>query len=138
MISATSRLRRLFMRSAVRRGADRRHPSGAGATTRMTLAVSIVGVAEAVADTAHREQVLRVLRVGFEFLAKVPYVDVDGAGVSIGRIAPDVLEERLTREHPPGSRRESGEDLELHVGELDRLVIQRHRAPLRVDLEVSG
>src|SRR5262249_59817382 len=119
----------------MRGGADRRHPSGAGAT-RMTVVSSIaVRVAEAVADATNGEQVVGRLGVGREVLAKVPDVDVHRAGVAVGGVAPDVLEQHLPGEDPSRRGGEGGEDLELDVGELDLLPAQQRRAALEVDLE---
>src|SRR6476659_3521772 len=48
-------------------------------------------VAEAIADAAHREQVLGGARVPLELLPKVANVDVDGARVPVGGVSPDLL-----------------------------------------------
>src|SRR5688500_19753835 len=46
----------------------------------------------------------------------------------ISRVAPDVLQQRLAAVDVPRLGRERGEDLELDVGELDRLAAHRHRS----------
>ena len=61
---------------------------------------SAVAVAEAVADAAHREEVLRLLGVELELLAQVADVDVDRARVAEGGVAPDARQQHLAREHP--------------------------------------
>src|SRR5215216_4927122 len=91
--------------------------------------------AEAVADAAHREQVLRGARIALQLLAEVTNVDVDGAGIPVGRVAPDLLQQHLARLHPPGRAREGGQDLELDIGQLHPLAPGRHHAPLEVDLQ---
>src|SRR6478609_9506293 len=58
-------------------------------------------VAEPVADSAHGEDVLRLLGVALELLAQVPDVDVDRAGVAERGVAPHALEQHVAREHTP-------------------------------------
>src|SRR5688500_7065068 len=55
----------------------------------------------------------------------------------ISRVAPDVLQQRLAAVDVPRLGRERGEDLELDVGELDRLAAHRHRAALEVDAQIA-
>ncbi len=57
---------------------------------------------EAVADAAHGEEELGLLRVALDLLAQVADVDVDGARVAVLGVAPDVLEQRLAGEHAAG------------------------------------
>src|SRR3954452_11694538 len=78
------------------------------------IRIRLLLVAEAVADAAHREDVLRLLGVRLELLAQVADVDVDGARVAIGRVAPYAREEHVAREHAPRPGGERAEDLELH------------------------
>src|SRR5262245_32878662 len=123
MIRMTSRLRRVLRRSRAGVTCDRRY----------SIAVC---VAEAVADAAHGEQVLRVLRVGLELLAQVPDVDIDGAGVAVCRVAPDVFEQHFPGEHAARGARKGRQDLELDIGELHGLSAQLHGPALEVDLEL--
>src|ERR687898_2528620 len=97
-----------------------------------------IRVPEAIADPAHREQVLGLLGIALELLAKVPDVDVDRARIPVGGVAPDVLQQALAAEHPPGGAREHRQDLELDVGEADRLPAKLGGAPVEVDLEFAG
>src|SRR4051812_18246100 len=99
---------------------------------------SLVLVAEAVADAAHREQILRGSGVALELFAQVTNVNVDRARVAVRRVAPDLLQEHLARLHAPRRAGESGQDLELDVGELHALSPRRHYPPLEVDLQVAG
>src|SRR3954451_20418508 len=70
-------------------------------------------VAEAIAHAAHREDVVGLLGVRLELLAQMADVDVDGARVAIGRVAPHPGEQHVAGVHPPRARRERAEDLEL-------------------------
>src|SRR4051812_3773565 len=88
-------------------------------------------VAEAVSDAAHREQVLRLLRIGLDLLPQMADVDVDGARVAVGGVAPDAREQHVAGEHPAGRARQRGEDLELHVGGRDDLAVARDGALAR-------
>src|SRR6201989_1435361 len=76
---------------------------------------SALRVAEPVADPAHGEQVLRVLRVALELLAQVADVDVDRARVAVGAVAPDAREQHVARPHAAGAGGEREQDLELDV-----------------------
>src|SRR4051794_27330029 len=87
---------------------------------------SPVLVAEAVSDAAHREQVLRLLRIRLDLLPQVADVHVDGARVAVGGIAPDAREQHVAGEDAPGGARQRGEDLELDVGGGDDLAVARH------------
>src|SRR5688500_9297597 len=89
---------------------------------RATRAPSVFGVAEAVPDAAHGEQVLGVLGVLLDLLAQVADVDVDRPRVAEGRVAPDPGQQHLAREDPAGVAGERLEDLELDVRRLDVLV----------------
>src|SRR6202022_4484549 len=82
---------------------------------------SASGVAEAVADAPHREQVLGLLGVALELLAQVTDVDVDRARVAERGVAPDLGEQHVARVDAAGVPRDGGEDLELHERRLDPL-----------------
>src|SRR3954453_2123644 len=86
-------------------------------------------VAEAVADSAHGEEVLRLLGVELELLAQVADVDVDRPRVAVCAVAPDAGEEHVARPDAAGVRRERREDLELHVRRRDLGAAYAH-APL--------
>ena len=73
-----------------------------------------------------------------ELLAQMADVDVDGAGVAVLGVAPDVLEQRLAAQHPAGGAGEGAEDLELDVGELRLLAAQGHHAAAEVDRQVAA
>src|SRR3954453_13098184 len=81
-------------------------------------------VAEAVAHSPHREDVLGLLGVALELLAQVPDVHVDGARVAIGRVSPDPGQQLVATEHPAGVPGEGAEDLELHEGQAHLLAPQ--------------
>src|SRR6185295_17977284 len=103
---------------------DRRGRSAASRDRRGRCASLLVRVTEAVPNAAHGEDVLRLLRVGLELLAQVADVDVYGARISVGRVAPHAREQHVARVDPPGIGRERGEDLELDVGRRDRLPVE--------------
>src|SRR4051795_11427236 len=73
----------------------------------------LVLVAEAIADAAHREDVLGLLGVDLELLAQVADVDVDRARVAVGRVPPHAREQHVAREHTARAGGERAEDLEL-------------------------
>src|SRR3954453_7337066 len=84
---------------------------------RRTGSLGGVGVAEAVADAAHGEDVLGRLRVGLELLAQVTDVDVDGTRVAVGGVTPHPAEEHVAGEDAARRAGERPEDLELDEGE---------------------
>src|SRR5579884_1699297 len=96
-----------------------------------------VRVAEAVADAAHRQQVLRVLWVPFELLAQMPDVDVDRAGVAVRRVAPDTGQEHVPGEDSARCSRQRRQDLELDVGQLCLGAADPDRAFAKVDPQVA-
>src|SRR5919199_991645 len=96
----------------------------------------VLDVAEAVADSAHGEEVLRLLGVALELLAQVTDVDVDRPRVAVGAVAPDAGEEHVARPHAARVRREGGEDLELDVGRLDVLAAHADAALGEVDAQL--
>src|SRR4051794_13292465 len=71
-----------------------------------------VHVAEAVADAAHRDEVLRLLGVALELLAQVADVDVHRPRVAVGGVAPDAGEQHVAGEDATGAAGEGREDLE--------------------------
>src|SRR4051812_22844492 len=95
-------------------------------------------IAEAIADATHREEVLRGARIPLELLPQMPDVDVDGARVPVRGVAPDVLQEDLPCQDATRGARERGEDLELHVGQPDRLIPHRDETPLEVDRHLAA
>src|SRR5688500_3936963 len=109
--SRASLLRTLFT------ARTRRHRTRSGGCRRIYSRL----VSEPVSDLLNGQQVLRLLRVRLELLAKVADVHVDGARIAICRVPPDVLEQHLAAHHPPRPGGERGEQLELDVGQADRL-----------------
>ena len=98
------------------------------------------GVAEAVADAAHGEQVLGVLGVALDLFAQVADVDIDRARVAVGGVTPDAGQEHVAREYPARGAGQRREDLELDVGQLGVLAADAHRSlgevdPQRPDLQ---
>ena len=105
-------------------GAERRSPTAVTVIRLPKLAepeARRILLLEAVADAAHGEEELGLLRVALELLPQVADVDVDGARVAVLGVAPDVLEQGLAGEHPAGRAGERAEDLELDVGDADLL-----------------
>src|SRR4051795_10183924 len=90
------------------------------------IRIRLLLVAEAVADAAHGEDVVRLLGVRLELLAQVADVDVDRARVAEGRVPPYAREQHVAREHATGTLGERVQDLELDVCTGDRLAVARH------------
>ena len=88
-------------------------------------------VAEAVADAAHGEEVLGVLRVALELLAQVADVHVDRARVAVGAVAPDAREQHVARQHAARAGGQREQDLELDEGGL-------HRSPRTSTARLAG
>src|SRR4051794_7556662 len=76
-------------------------------------------VPEVVADPAHGEDQLGLLRVLLDLLAQVADVNVDRARIAVGGVAPQALEQHRAAEHAARGARQDREDLELDIGELD-------------------
>src|SRR5205823_13955043 len=73
-------------------------------------------VSEAVADAANGDDQPRLVRIALELLAQVPDVHVDRAGLAVGGVAPELLEQHLTAEHAARSLGDRPQDLELALG----------------------
>src|SRR5436190_19853536 len=86
-----------------------------------------------VADPPHRHDRRRLA----ELAPELADVDVDGAGVARERVAPDALEQLVTREHEPAVVEQLPEEVELLRRELDLLVADVHLSPAGVDDEVA-
>src|SRR3954454_12890511 len=94
-------------------------------------------VSEVVPHAAHGEEELRILRIALHLLAQMADVDVDRAWVAEGRVAPQAVEQHRAAEHPARVAGEDREDLELHVGEADRLFANLDGALGEVDAQVA-
>src|SRR5215207_701682 len=95
-------------------------------------------VAEAVPHAAYGEDVFRRLRVALELLSQVADVDVDGAGIAIGGVAPHARQQLVAAEHAAGIARERAEDLELYEREPGLLSSDLDGAPREIDHEAAG
>src|SRR5262249_7894107 len=62
-------------------------------------------------------------------------VDVDRARIAVARVAPELLEQHVPAEHLSRPRHNRAEDLELDVGELDRLTVDLDRPASKTDYE---
>src|SRR5204862_5590000 len=76
------------------------------------------GLAEPVADAAHRRDEVRLLLA--ELGAQASDVDVNGARTAVVVVAPHSAEERLAREDLAGMGGEELQQLVLHVREVER------------------
>src|SRR5436190_3126789 len=92
-----------------------------------------LGVAEAIPDASHGEQVLGVLGVALDLLAQVTDVNVDRARVAVGGIAPDPGQQHVPGEHATGRAGEGGEDLELDERQLRLVAAYADRALREID-----
>ena len=86
---------------------------------------------------AHGEEELRILWIALDLLAQVSDVDVDGARVAIGGVAPEAVEDHRAAEYAARVAGEDREDLELHVGEPHRLAPDLDGALGEVDAQVA-
>ncbi|MPM34156.1 hypothetical protein SDC9_80738 [bioreactor metagenome] len=86
---------------------------------------------QAVADVADGADDALVL--GAQLGPQPPDVDVDRTGTAEVVVAPDVGEELLAAEHPPGVLQQVLQQLELGVGEIQRLAVDRRRVAGVVD-----
>src|SRR5207244_2037785 len=94
-------------------------------------------LSEPVAGAAHGQDQLRLARVYFELLAKVPDVDVDRSWLAVGRIAPDRLEERPAAEDLARLGHERPEQLELDIGEIESAAVHLGLAALDIERHTS-
>src|SRR2546423_13862926 len=92
-----------------------------------------LGVAEAIPDASHGEQVLGVLGVALDLLAQVADVDVDRARIAVGGIAPDPCQQHVPGEHAAGRAGERREDLELDERQLRLLPAHADRTLREID-----
>ena len=96
-------------------------------------------IAEAVADAAHGEDELGLARIALELLAQVAHVDVDRPRLAVVGAAPERLQQHLAAcRRGPGWAASVAQELELHVGELDRLAVALHGPPGEIDAQSVG
>ena len=74
---------------------------------------------------------------GLELAAQVADEDVDDVRLHVGRVAPDLGEQLVAREHLPGMARERLQQLELAPGQLQVAAAARRDVAARVDDEVA-
>src|SRR5262249_43604612 len=91
---------------------------------------------EAVSGAAHRDEVARAIRVALELGAQLGHEVVDGAPRA-GADSPDLAQEPLARVDLARIAHEVAEQLELEVGELDRLALAGDDAGGQVDDDVA-
>src|SRR5438270_9213246 len=73
----------------------------------------------------------------FEFLTQCSDMDIDGAPIAEIGIAPDHVQQRLTRKHPIRSRSQRDQKIKLLDGQSDGLLIDRDAPRRNVDKQVS-
>jgi len=118
-----------------RRRGPRRRPDPAPAA-RLILLGRVAGRFEGVAGRADGPDQI-VLALAVERLAEPPDVDVDGALVDIGIVAPHRVDELVAREHPPGMLHQEPEEAELGRAERDRAAAARHLELGEIHLDVA-
>src|SRR4028118_2255168 len=91
-------------------------------------------LAENISDTTRGVDKLGVAGVAFYLLAQVADVDVHGTLVA-ELVAPDPPEQRASREHPAGARRQGHQELELRVRKIHLAAVHRHPAAWQVDVQ---
>jgi hypothetical protein len=74
---------------------------------------------------------------GLEAVAEAGDVDVDGAGVAVEALAPDVVEEVVAGEDDAGVGGEGGEEVELFGAEGDLCTGDEEAAGVEVEVEVA-
>ena len=88
---------------------------------------------KAIANARLGQDILRALRVGFEFLAQLAHVDAQVLGViCIGR-PPHVGEDALVGKHPSVIGGQVGQQLEFGAGQLDFFIVARDDVPGQVN-----
>src|SRR5438874_7584368 len=90
---------------------------------------------EAVADTRNRVDVMGLLGVALDLLAQPVDMSVDGAGLDLDLVAPDLAKQLATADHLASLRCEQGEEVELGQGEGDFLAVAPHLTAVHVDDE---
>src|SRR5207249_3427122 len=101
--------------------------------------VAVVGAAlcgdELVADAAHRQQALRVARVGLELPAEIRDVHVDRPAVADELALPEMPDELVSSEVAAGLGGEQCDEPELGSRELHRLAVDSRGMACDVELE---
>src|SRR5262245_9423863 len=81
---------------------------------------------ELVAEPVHREDELRVPGIRFDLLTQPGDVHVHRSGGRNGVVAPDLVQQLLSRERRAAMLDEVTQQSELPRGELDELALVRH------------
>src|SRR5258708_18591901 len=88
--SATAFLTAFSIRCSAREIAPSLEPPATGLATRFLVATQPSVDRETVADAGHRVDVLRFLRVDLDLLAKAIDMSIDGSGLDVDVVAPDI------------------------------------------------
>src|SRR3954447_14512493 len=92
--------------------------------------------AEYVACAADRMEETRLI-AGFQLPSEIRYEDLDGVRRCEWIVAPDLLEQALSRNDDPLVAHEVLQQLELALGQLDLALLAPHLVGVGVELEVS-
>src|SRR5258708_25210788 len=92
---------------------------------------------EAVAETGHADDVLRLLHIRLDLFAQATHVGVDGAGLNLAHIPPDILQHPLSADDLPRMRGEVLQQPVLERAQPHRVTVQGHSVLRRVDHEVA-
>src|SRR4029077_20617772 len=90
---------------------------------------------ELVAEPAHREEMLRLVRVPFDLLPNPLHVNVEGLRVADVVVSPDPLDQELACEQPAWRPQERLQQLELLRREGDRGATDEHLVAIDVHLD---
>src|SRR5271157_827477 len=107
-----------------------------------------IGGAQPISDPCLRENVLRPLGIGFDFLAKLPHID--SQILRIGRLVPQLSEQEFVSEYLPCMLHQHAQKLVLlgrklyilfsdsdsPTDEVDRQIADRKDWPFAVDLKL--
>ena len=77
------------------------------------------------------------LAAGLQLAAQVGHEHVDGVGLGVGVVVPDLLEQLVARDHQPLVAHQVLQQLELARGQLDRPLAPEHLARVGVQAQVA-
>src|SRR5258708_4401578 len=127
--SATASLTAFSIRCSARESAPSFEPPATGLATRFLVPTQPSVDREAVADPRHRVDVLRLLRVDLDLLAQPVDVSVDGSGLDVDVVAPNIAQQLRAAEDLARAGREQRQHVELGDGQDHLDVVAPDLAP---------
>lgn len=93
---------------------------------------------QAVADAHVRLDIVRVRGIGLDLFAQRTHKDAQARQVALGRRAPDLVQDKLVRQHLVGVVCQQAQELVLDRRQMQFLAIHRGDAGIKIDMQLAG